>query len=137
VTAWSPWLAGDREVLEKVQEKAVKMVTGLKAVSYEDRCAELGLETLQVRRERLDMALVHKYIGKENQTLFRMMSANGGARTRRVAGAKNIASKYARTDIRKESFAIRVVETWNRLPDSVKLTEKPESFKKELKKSKN
>lgn len=136
VPAWSPWLAGDREVLEKVQEKAVKMVTGLKAVSYEDRCAELGLETLQVRRERLDMALVHKYIGKENQTLFRMMSANGGARTRRVAGAKNIASKYARTDIRKESFAIRVVETWNRLPDSVKLTEKPESFKKELKKTK-
>jgi hypothetical protein len=48
--------------------------------------------------------------GKENQTLFRMMSANG--------------SKYARTDIRKESFAIRVVETWNRLPDSVKLTER-------------
>jgi hypothetical protein len=26
--------------------------------------------------------------------------------------------------------------TWNRLPDSVKLTEKPESFKKELKKTK-
>jgi hypothetical protein len=55
-----------------------------------------------------------------------MMSINMGARTRRVAGAKNIASHYARTDIRKESFAIRVVETWNRLPDRVKLTEKPE-----------
>ncbi len=27
----------------------------------------------------------------------------------------------------KESFAIRVVETWNRLPDRVKLTEKPEN----------
>jgi hypothetical protein len=27
---------------------------------------------------------------------------------------------------RKESYAIRVVETWNRLPDRVKLTEKPE-----------
>ncbi len=51
-----------------------------------------------------------------------------------MAGAKNIASKYARTDIRKESFTFRVVETWNRLPDSVKLTEKPETFKKELKK---
>jgi hypothetical protein len=62
-----------------------------------------------------------------------MMSENGGARTRRVAGAKNIASQYTRTDIRKESFAIRVVETW--LPDSVKLTEKLESFKKELKKT--
>ncbi len=46
-----------------------------------------------------------------------------------------IASQYARKDIRKESFAIRVVETWNRLPDRVKLTEKPESFKKEFKKT--
>jgi hypothetical protein len=51
-----------------------------------------------------------------------------------VAGAKNITSQYARTDIRKESFAIRVVVTWNRPPDSVK-TEKPEFFKKKLKKT--
>ncbi len=70
------------------------------------------------------MALLHKYIGTENQTLFMMMSENRGARTRRAAGAKSIASQYARTDIRKESFAIRVVETWNRLPDRVKLIEK-------------
>jgi hypothetical protein len=53
-----------------------------------------------------------------------------GATTRRAAGAKNIASQYARTDIWKESFAIRVVETWNRLPDR----KKPESIKKKLKK---
>jgi hypothetical protein len=30
--------------------------------------------------------------------------------------------KYARTDIRKHSFAVRVVEGWNRLPDQVKMT---------------
>jgi hypothetical protein len=29
--AWSPWLVGDKETLEKVQEKAVKMVSGLKS----------------------------------------------------------------------------------------------------------
>jgi hypothetical protein len=33
-------------------------------------------------------------------------------------GAKNIPSQYARTNIRKESFAIRVVATWKRLPVS-------------------
>jgi hypothetical protein len=32
--AWSPWLTGDKEVLKKVQEKAVKMVTGLKGSTY-------------------------------------------------------------------------------------------------------
>jgi hypothetical protein len=32
-------------VLEKVQEKALKMVSGIKAKSYEERCKELGLDT--------------------------------------------------------------------------------------------
>jgi hypothetical protein len=57
--AWAPWLAGDQEVLEKVQKKAVGMVSGLKGKSYEERCAELGLETLETRRIKQDMSLVH------------------------------------------------------------------------------
>jgi hypothetical protein len=35
-----------------------------------------------------------------------------------------IVRQYARTDIRKQSFAIRVVETWNLLSDRDKLTQK-------------
>jgi ribonuclease P/MRP protein subunit RPP40 len=50
--AWSPWLQGDIDTLEKVQEKAVKMVAGLKGETYQEKCAELGLETLEKRRER-------------------------------------------------------------------------------------
>jgi hypothetical protein len=42
-----------------VQEKAVKMVAGLKSREYMDRCKELGLETLEERREKQDVALVH------------------------------------------------------------------------------
>ena len=54
---WSPWLAGDKDVLEKVQEKAVKMFADLTESTYEDRGAVLGLETLQ-RRDRQDITLV-------------------------------------------------------------------------------
>jgi hypothetical protein len=36
------------------------MVSGLKGKSYEERCAELGLETLETRRIKQDMSLVHK-----------------------------------------------------------------------------
>jgi hypothetical protein len=32
-------------VLEKVQEKALKMISGLKGATYEEKCAELGLKT--------------------------------------------------------------------------------------------
>jgi hypothetical protein len=46
--------------MEKVQKKAVGMVSGLKGKSYEERCAELGLETLETRRIKQDMSLVHK-----------------------------------------------------------------------------
>jgi ribonuclease P/MRP protein subunit RPP40 len=49
--AWSPWLQGDIDTLEKVQEKAVKMVSGLKGTTYQEKCEELGLNTLQERRD--------------------------------------------------------------------------------------
>ncbi len=36
---------------------------------------------------------------------------------------------YARTDTRKHSFAVRVVEGWNHLPDQVKTTASKDAFK--------
>ncbi len=35
VPAWSPWNTGDQEELERVQKKAVRMVSGLKGTTYE------------------------------------------------------------------------------------------------------
>jgi hypothetical protein len=58
--AWSPWLAGDIAVLEKVQEKAVRMVAGLTARTYEERCQELKMDTLELRRAKQDMLEVYK-----------------------------------------------------------------------------
>ncbi len=43
--------------------------------------------------------------------------------------------QYARTDIRKRSFAVRVVEGWNRLPDQVKMTASKDVFKRTLQKT--
>jgi ribonuclease P/MRP protein subunit RPP40 len=42
VPAWSPWLEADKEVLEKVQRRAIQMVSGLKAHTYEDRLKGAG-----------------------------------------------------------------------------------------------
>jgi hypothetical protein len=116
--------------LEKVQEKAVKMVAGLKGSNYLEKCAELGLETLEKRRADQDMALVYRFLTKgEGQKLFNQQSE---ARTRQAAGGHGLTVQYARTDPRKYSFAVRTVESWNRLPDSVKSAETSESFKRRL-----
>ena len=61
------------------------------------------------------------------------MASEDGARTRRTAGAKCVVAQYARTDIRKHSFAVRAVESWNRLPNSIRAESKPERFKQRLK----
>ncbi len=109
------------------------MEAGLKGRTYEERCAELGLETLQERRERQDMALVHKYMAKQNQNLFTRSGGNGGARTRTAAGVNGLAVQYARTDVRMQSFTVRAVEQWNSLPNSLRAEKWPECFKKRLK----
>jgi hypothetical protein len=56
--ARSPWLQGDKDTLERVQEKAVKMVSSLKGTTYMERCKELGLQTLEERRKEQDMAVL-------------------------------------------------------------------------------
>jgi hypothetical protein len=104
------------------------MVSGLKGESYEERCAELGLETLETRRQRQDMTMVHKFLREENQR------ENGRARTRQAAGEKNVRGQIARTDMRKHSFAVRTVESWNSLPDNTKQAVSTETFRNLLKK---
>ena len=43
------------DIIEKVQEKAVELISGLRTGSYEDKCLELGLETLAAKREKQDL----------------------------------------------------------------------------------
>ncbi len=64
--AWSPWTAADKECLERIQKRAVRMVSGLRAVEYEQRLEELSLSTLEERRHQADMQMVHKIMHKES-----------------------------------------------------------------------
>ncbi len=50
-SAWSPWLVADKELLEKIQRRAVNMVSGLKAGTYEEK-----LKELEERRHQADMS---------------------------------------------------------------------------------
>jgi hypothetical protein len=109
------------------------MVSGLKGNTYEEKCTELGLETLKSRRDQQEMALAYKYVMSDRQDLFTLASTNRGARTKRAAGERCLVKQFARTGTRKNSFAVGTVDSWNELPESVRAEEKLPHFKRKLK----
>ena len=54
IQAWRPYLRKDIDMLEKVQRRTIKLMTGLRDLSYDDRLKECGLTTLETRRLRGD-----------------------------------------------------------------------------------
>ena len=95
VASWSPWTKGDKEILEKVQRRAVAMVSNFKAKDYETKLVEAGMITLEQRRERGDLIIMYRIMtGKDDvphTTWLKMMSDrdNNGVQTRTATGALN------------------------------------------------
>ncbi len=52
---WAPWTAADKECLERVQKRAVKMVLGLREKEYELQLKVLGITTLEERCYQTDL----------------------------------------------------------------------------------
>jgi hypothetical protein len=100
---------------------------------YLERCEELKLDTLEKRREDQDMALAHKMISEErfqNNMVLRTVGENTRAATRMASEPKNLITQYARTELRKASFAIRVTEPWNTLPTELRNADDSKAFQR-------
>ena len=138
VPAWSPWTVTDSECLERVQIKAVKMVSGLRGKTYDERLEELNLPTLAARREEFDMVQTYKILhGVDNveaKQWFVLAGENGsaGIRTRQQADELNILPSYGRTELRSNFFSVRVVKEWNSLPGELKRAKNVKQFKIKL-----
>ena len=134
---WNPWLAKDTDILERVQRKFVKNVSGLQGRSYEDRLIELELLSLSDRRIYLELVEVFKIVkGLTNVDRMSLIELNCDSERRATRAAEcpvNIVKKRCNLDIRKYFFTNRVANTWNDLPDTLKMSDKLASFKKELK----
>ena len=135
--AWSPWTQGDVEVLERVQIRAIKMVSGLKGRSYEERLRELKMLPLATRRIQLDLTQTFKIIrgldAVEPSTWFSLVGEQRGRVTRATSHPLNIIRGVFNTDIRRNFFSHRVIDNWNALPAELKESVTVNAFKSNLK----
>ena len=133
VPSWSPWSEADKELLERVQKRAIRMTSGLNSRVYEKQLIEVGLTTLEARRERGDMIQVWKYLHQKQAVdpskLFRMRNTDAQRATRESAEPLSLADQPWRGEVRRHFFNVRVTRAWNALPSECKHAGSIDSFK--------
>ena len=136
IQAWSPYTKVDKDKLEKVQRRAVNMVAGLKGKTYEQKLKEVGLTTLEERRERGDMIqtfrIIHGIDQVERETWFTMgneRDREGAAMTRNSKDITRIEEGSSKNELRRNYFSQRVPSKWNSLPQTTRQQQSVLGFK--------
>ncbi len=118
IRANCPYLKKDINHLERIQRAATRWVKGSWGLTYEERLQALKLQPLGKRRLRNDLVLTHKilynHIDLDATQLFKF-SRRPGLRRSLI----RLPHQTGRTRRRRNSFACRVVNNWNRLPFAV------------------
>ena len=80
---WSTWQDYDIQALQKIQKRAVGMISGLKGENYEEKCKERRLDTPKKRRERQDLLELFKMLNEAGEldppTLFKLKKTASAA----------------------------------------------------------
>ena len=141
VAAWNPWMEMDKNVLERVQQRMIRLLSDVRGKTYEERLKDVGLLPLTERRERGDAIEAFKTLNgfnnvnkakwfdienDEQRPTRRNVKITEEGETRR----KNVLKiEKARLDIRKNSYMVRAAHVWNGIPDDVREKKTVNGFK--------
>ena len=120
-------------MLEAVQKRAARSVSGVKAQDYEGRLKELGWVSLTERRHRADMSMMNSVMtGKMDiyATDWFVPTASGERNTRQNTGRLNVRQTFGRLEVRKNFYTVRTTKDWNEVPTEIKELKRHVQFKK-------
>ena len=109
------------------------MVPELNDLSYQERLMDIGLPTLQERRERGDLITMFKLVNNMEKVDREDLVVKVEEQERRTRGhTKKLKKTQCFGDIKKYSFPHRTVETWNKLKEEVVTAKSVHMFKEKL-----
>ena len=108
---------------QTIKRKAVRIISGLQGSKYEEKLKELGLQTLEARRERSDLIqtykIVHGLDDVDKSLWFQHVAETSESITRQSADILNLKPSHSKLELRRNRFSNRVVNSWNKLPQDV------------------
>lgn len=115
---FNPFYLKDIRLIESVQRSFSRRIPGLGNLPYSERLKRLNLDMLQLRRLRADLILcyqiIHGLVDLPFDSYFKY-APHGPTRGHQW----KLYLPLARLDLRKSTFAVRVVPVWNSLSESV------------------
>lgn len=130
-SVWSPYKLKHIDALEAVQRRATKIIPSLRRLSYAERLRKLSLPTLAYRRLRGDMIELFKMVHGINKTeACPKLEFSTFIKTR--GHSYKLFKRPCVSNIRKNFFTYRVVDSWNSLPNEVVTAPSINSFKNRL-----
>ena len=111
-----PQYVKHEKMLEAVQRRATRLVPKIRNKEYPERLKKLKLPSLAYRRRRGDMIEVYKY----THIVYKVHVQPVEVELRRTRGhSYKLLKKSSSTSQRQKFFSMRVVNSWNSLPDLV------------------
>jgi hypothetical protein len=140
VSVWAPYNEHHIKQIERIQERATKMVYRLRRLKYEARLDELGLTKLSDRRKRGDAILMYKINKGRNivnwsypMKIYEQPESGGPACGLR-APRRFVKPEFLIRQ-REHFFTTRIVNEWNAFPQSLCDARSTNSFKSQYDKN--
>ena len=134
-TVWNPNLLEDIRKIESVQQYYLKTLCKrcrITSNSYSDRLYKFNLKSLIYRRLKFDLTMVFKIINKlidlPFENFFKFKTTKYNLRRHKYT----LEAVRFNKNPRKSFFSIKIVNTWNDLPENIVLAKTLQIFKNKL-----
>lgn len=131
-SVWSPHLKKHIKKIEDIQRRATKLVPNLYHIPYTQRLKEIGLVTLEYRRDRADMIQLFKSMHNMDSLKWDKLFSLSQNDLR--GHSLKLQTPKCKKNIRLNSFSIRTISFWNSLSEETISSNNVNLFKTRLNK---